>query len=187
MKVFLTDLSDISGNSELIHRYEALLSPSDLSRYNQMTHRNRQLQFLAGRALVYENCHEMPTLLQNGKPVVSKGYISLAHSENWVGLAIGEMPVGLDIENTLTDRPFDLIAKRMKFSNSSDRISFYKNFTGFEADYKLAAPNTKTAHFYYSIKTFIICISLLNNKENIEFIKSIPFKQNLPFTPEVFP
>lgn len=184
MKIFLANLSDIKDNAELIQRYEELLSPSDQDRYHRMTHMNRRLQFLTGRALIYENCGEHPTLLENGKPVVSKGYISLAHSENWVCLAVAETPIGLDIENTSTDRPFDLIAKRMKFPKTSDKITFYKNFTRFEADYKLAS-DTKIFHFYYSINAFIICISLLNNKENIEFIKTIPFKQNTPFSLEV--
>jgi len=184
MKVFLTYLSDICAQPDLIIRYEALLSESEKIRYQNMSDSNRRLQFLTGRALIQENCHESPSLLENGKPVVSKGYISLAHSGNWVALAVSDTPVGIDIENTGIDRPFNSIAKRMNFPPCADRLSFYKSFTRFEADYKLGH-NSKTTHLYYSIDTFIFCISLLNNNENIEFIKSIPFIKNTFFTPQV--
>ena len=61
-------------------------------------------------------------------------------------------------------------------------VDFYKHFTRYEADYKLGEQNTRIYHFFYSINTFIMCISLLNNKENIEFINSIPFTKNMPLS-----
>ena len=179
MKFFLTNLSDIQSQTDLISRYEALLSKAEKDRYQKMSNLNRRLQFLTGRALIWESCGESPHLLENGKPVVSRGYISLAHSGNWVALAVSDTPIGIDIENTATERSFDLIAERLKFPPCSDRLSFYKNFTRYEADYKLGN-SSEISHFYYSIGTFIICISSLNNKENIEFIKSIPLVCQTP-------
>ena len=86
MKVFFTDLSDIKENIDLIHRYEEALSPLDKSRYQHMTNENRQLQFLTGRALIYENCGENPTLSKTGKPLISKGYLEAGIVPSFAGV-----------------------------------------------------------------------------------------------------
>ena len=182
MKLFLTDLADITP--DLINRYELLLSPAEKERYARITDANRRLQFLTGRALIYENCGETSTLSDSGKPLISKGYISLAHSGPYVALITSDTPVGL--EDSSRVRPFDSIANRLGFLYT-DHTDFYKNFTRYEADYKLGTNGTSIHHLFYSINTFIMCISLLNNKENIMFIKSIPFIRNTPFTPRILP
>lgn len=184
MKVFLTDLSDIGD--DLIHRYELLLSPSEKARYTQISNPKRRLQFLTGRALIYENCGESPTLSETGKPLVSKGYISLAHSGPYVVLIVSDTPVGIDIEDSSRQRPFKEISDRLHFP-LTDQTDFYKHFTQYESDYKLGGGGSQIHHYFYSINTFIICISSLKNKENIEFIKSIPFVQNKPFSPRILP
>jgi len=184
MKLFLTDLADITP--DLINRYELLLSPAEKDRYNHMTNTTRRLQFLAGRALIYENCGEAPHLSDSGKPLISKGYISLAHSGPYVALITSDTPVGLDLEDSSCVRPFDSIANRLGFSYT-DQADFYKHFTRYEADYKLGTNGTSIHHLFYSINTFIMCISLLNNNKNIDFIKSIPFSKNTPFNPRILP
>ena len=140
-----------------------------------MTDTQRRRQFLLGRALIYENCHQSPILLPNGKPTVQGGFISLAHSGPYVLLAVSDSPVGIDIEDSSKNKNFDALAGRLGFSLTADkRLSFYQNFTRFEADYKMVRNGKENYHKFYSIKTFIICISLLNNNENIKFIKSVP-------------
>ena len=185
MIVYLADLSEIEANSNLILKYEGLLSDTEKERYLKMADSHRKLQFLVGRSLIFENCRQSPVLLENGKPVVKGKFISLAHSGPFVVLALSDSPVGVDIEDSSKIKNFDALAGRLGFSLTSDKhFSFYQNFTRYEADYKMAENNLKIAHKFYSIKTFIVCVSLLNNKENIDFVKSTPFVSVTPFIPQ---
>ena len=176
MIVYVADLSELETDPTLILKYEGFLSDSERKRYHGMTNTHRRLQFLLGRALIYENCHQSPVLLSTGKPTIQNGFISLAHSGPYVLLALSDSSVGIDIEDSSKNKNFDALADRLGFSlTSNKRLSFYQNFTCYEADYKMASKSNKRHHKFYSIKTFIICVSFLNNKENIKFIKSIPF------------
>ena len=160
MIVYLSDLSEIETNSSLIEKYEGLLSDAEKKRYGDMTNIHRRLQFLLGRALIYENCHQSPVLLPNGKPTVQNGFISLAHSGPYVLLAVSDSSVGVDIEDSSKNKNFDALADRLGFFlTTNKRLSFYQNFTRFEADYKIGQKNDLKYHKFYSIKTFIICIS----------------------------
>lgn len=181
MKVYLSDLKDILNSPELIFLYEEKLSGGDKQRYHNMTDNHRKLQFLVGRALIHDVCKTHPMITPNGKPLVPKGYISLAHSGDFIILAVADEPVGIDIENIQKDVPFEQLAKRLGFHlKNPDKESFFRSFTAYEADFKLGEEGEKR-HLFYSIDTFIICISLLNNKDNINFIKSIPFLKEEPF------
>ena len=140
MKVFLTDLSDISDN--LIHRYEALLSPSEKARYINMSNPKRRLQFLTGRALIYENCRETPSLSSMGKPFISSSQISLSHSGPYVALILSDSPVGIDIEDSSHVRPFQDLSERLGFPQNTP-FEFYKHFTRYESDFKLGVKNEK--------------------------------------------
>ena len=188
MIVYLVDLSEIESNHTLISRYENFLSDSERKRYLAMKDSHRRLQFLTGRALIYENCGESPVLTPAGKPTVSKGCISIAHSGPYVLLALSDSLVGIDIEDSSKNKNFDSLAHRLGFSlTSNKRLSFYQNFTRYEADYKLGKNVSEIAHKYYYINTFIVCVSLLNNKENIEFIKTVPFMKNESLTLKEIP
>ena len=188
MIVYLADLSEIEANSNLILKYEGLLSDTEKERYLKMADSHRKLQFLVGRSLIFENCRQSPVLLENGKPVVKGKFISLAHSGPFVVLALSDSPVGVDIEDSSKIKNFDALAGRLGFSLTSDKhFSFYQNFTRYEADYKMGQSDQKSDHKFYSINTFIICVSLLNNKENIKFIKSIPFIKNDTLTLKEIP
>ena len=181
MKVYLSDLKDILNSPELIFLYEEKLSGADKQRYHNMTDNHRKLQFLVGRALIHDVCKTHPMITPNGKPLVPKGYISLAHSGDFIILAVDDEPVGIDIENTQKKIPFEKLSKRLGFNiNNPTKENFLMHFTAYEADFKLGEEGVKH-HLFYSIDTFIICISLLDNKDNISFIKSIPFFKEEPF------
>ena len=186
MIVYVSDINDIICNESLVKNYEAKLSCSDKKRYQSISDLNRKLQFLVGRSLIKEATNEYPELSKTGKPFVSNGYISLSHSDNYVILGVCDTPIGIDIENFLKKKDFLKISQRLGFSiKSSDALTFYRQFTRYEADYKLGVVDKDLSHSYYLIDTFIICISLLNNKENIKFIKSIPSFKNDVFSPNI--
>jgi len=181
MKVYSVLLPDLANRADLIERYEEMLSSSELERYQKMTDGQRRLQFLAGRALIRAVFHQSPRVLENGKPVVNEAYISLAHSGPHVLLAVADSPAGIDIEDASKQKDFKQLSKRLGFHLSGDeRLSFFRQFTRYEADYKLGEKESQIYHFYYSIDTFIICVSILNKKENIYFIKTVPFVSEAP-------
>ena len=176
MEVYITDLSDILDNTALISLYEEKMSDEDKIRYQKITDSHRKLEFLVGRSLIRDVCKSDIRLSENGKPLISDGYLSLAHSGNFIVLAVDSQPVGIDIEDSKKEINFEQICKRLKFNiKKTTKENFFRAFTAYEADFKLGKDGVKQ-HLYYSIDTFIICISLLKNKKNIGFIKSIPFK-----------
>ena len=184
MKVYVAYLPDIENRPDLLEKYQNLLSAEEKHRYQNMTDKIRQLQFLIGRALIQETCHQSPKLLPSGKPVVKSGYISLAHSGPYVILALDESPTGIDIEDTSKNKDFTRLAGRLKFRLTGDiRRSFYQQFTRYESTYKIAVSNRPLYHDYYSIDAFIVCVSSLNKNKKIEFTRTIPFTQNTPFIP----
>ncbi len=181
MKIYLSDLKDVSKYPDLISCYEQKLSVVDKIRYQNITDTHRKMQFLMGRVLIYDSCKTHPTISLNGKPLVPNGYISLAHSGDFIILAVDDEPVGIDIENTQKEIPFEKLSKRLGFNiNNPTKENFLRHFTAYEADFKLGEEGVKH-HLFYSIDTFIICVSILNNKDNISFIKSIPFFKEEPF------
>lgn len=58
--------------------------------------------------------------LENGKPVVDDGHISISHSENLVGLVFSTHPVGLDIQSP-TPKLFNI---KDKFCNERELALF---------------------------------------------------------------
>lgn len=58
----------------------------------------RENQRLTADAVLLEQLGETPHREENGRPVVSRGFVSISHSEDTVAVAISEAPVGIDIE-----------------------------------------------------------------------------------------
>ena len=180
MKIYLTDLRDIVKCPNALKRFQECLSPEEQQRFEGMTHENRKLQFLIGRALVQDICQQSPVLLPSGKPIIQNGFISLAHSGPYVVLAVSDSPVGIDIEDTSQNKDFSRLARRLNFTLAENkRDSFYRQFTHVESLYKLGEHSGSIRSFYYSINTFVLCITTLNNKEKINIIKKIPFENGI--------
>lgn len=178
MKLYLADCSVLKTRPDLVRRYRDLLARSESERFNRQTSELRQFQFLMGRAMIRDVCGQSPKISDTGKLLIPGRYISLAHSGPYVVLAVSDTPVGVDIENTARDRDFDALSKRFGWSLTGDkRFDFYRAFTRYEARYKLGEEKGDFGDIYYSIKTFIICITKLNNKEKIDFINLLPFEK----------
>ncbi len=102
----------------------------------------------------------------NKKPVlVSKEkYFSLSHSKEYIAIAISDYNCGIDIEK-IKERNYRAIAKRMKF-NCDTPEDFYKEWTKFEAEYKLnEAPKSV---FEYKHGNYIITAVSSNQKESFK-------------------
>ena len=83
-------------------------------------------------------------VFKDNKPFLKSGekYISISHSGNYIALGFCNTNCGIDIER-MTDRDFAKIAERMKL-NSKTKEGFYKEWTLYEAKYKLGSD--KFAH-----------------------------------------
>lgn len=178
MRFYLSDCTVLNERPNLRERYLNILTSEEkeiLQNKKSDWHRD---QFLMGRAMIRDICGQSPKISSTGKILISNGYISLAHSGRYVVLAVADTPVGIDIEDTAKDRDFDALAGRMGWILGQDkRLDFYKAFTRYEARYKLGENQGDFQDIYYSIKTFIICINKLNNKEKIYLYYLIPFKE----------
>ena len=173
MKIFLADLNNIVQQSHLIADYVDRLNPQDLDRYNRITDQNRRLQFLVGRMAIYHHFGADFQLAGNGKLISSRGYLSLAHSQNLVVLGISDAEIGVDTEDITKTRDFKAVAKHCHFDESENPTSFYKNFTQYEADYKIGHPVPN--HTFVRWNDFMICISSEKAVAKIEWFKTIPF------------
>ena len=165
MKVFITDLKKIINRQAFISAHLSDIMPADYQRSQNIKDENRLLQFLAGRILILENFGTDFETQSNGKIISNKGYLSLAHSNNFVVLATDDEPIGVDIERIDNKRNFQKIALRMKFGKCNTVEDFYKKWTAYEADFKLNPNNKKTSHRFFVHDGFMICISSLRKKE----------------------
>ncbi|MBQ7412699.1 MAG: hypothetical protein IJV07_00275 [Alphaproteobacteria bacterium] len=160
MNIYIADLSKIDFQPDILKKYQSLLTDTELERYHRMSAPLRQKQFLIGRVLIQSVCHQSPRLSETGKPVLTDGYISLAHSGPYVVLATAEYPVGIDIEEMIKDKDFYALSARLNFELNGDiQTSFYKQFTRFEADYKLSDPVATVYHAYYRLGDFLVCLA----------------------------
>jgi len=157
MKLFIADLNQIINNGDFLSTAKSKLLPEDLHRFNAYFHSARAMQFLVGRFLVATYISPNYQTLSSGKVTVPNGYISIAHSKNFVVLAASESPVGVDIEAIDLKRNHKKIADRMKFKNAQSPLEFFKLWTAYEADYKLGQPQIKPVHTYIEHFGFLIC------------------------------
>ena len=89
----------------------------------------------------------------------------------YVVLAVGGQPIGVDIEKISTNRPFQAIAKRLNFKENLSCDEFYQSFTAYEADFKLGSKFKTPYHPFATYNDFMLCISSIN-KEEYEIIES---------------
>jgi len=170
MKIYIADIAEIKKTEAFETVWAGLLSEVELERWRHINDEARRLQFLIGHGLIHQVCKENAELDKNGKPTVGHGFISLAHRGDYVLLAVGENPVGVDIEDVRIERDYGAVARRLGWKRVPETaLDFYRQFTAWEADYKLGQNSVEIQHIYYSINTFIMCISLLNKQEKIDF------------------
>ncbi len=182
MKVFIADLSEIINIQDFLTKNFDNLSLPEQKRYNRILQPLKQTQFLVGRMLIKEYLKQGIEILPTGKPIAKNDkdtYISLSHSGQYIVFAISKNPIGIDIENTSVNRNFKGISEFLKFPTPTDKIDFYKNFTKFEAEYKLGKEyeNKNKINEFYKLEDYILCISSVNSNsinEKLECYLTIP-------------
>ncbi len=99
MNFTVSAISDF-GEEEL-RRIYGLLSPAQ-QEYIKVKPRDKALQSLAARALLARIIGEKAiSSLQrdrDGRPQIKDRYVSLSHSGEYVAVAVGDRPVGIDIQ-----------------------------------------------------------------------------------------
>lgn len=85
--------------------------PVDWSRFEKIKAPNKQQEWL-GRQLLFIEAGVLNKVnyLDNGKPVLQQGYISISHCKNVVGIILSNELVGLDIQNC-TEKLFRIKGK----------------------------------------------------------------------------
>ena len=141
---------------------------------------SRERQHKAGRYIVEyvaKNIYkiENPELeVVNKKPKFkySDLHFSISHCRNYVIVVFDKNPVGADIEK-ITKRDFEAISERMNFKLKENTLNeFYKEWTLFEARYKLQqeAKNTLTIDFMDEYKISVASNCATEIKLNIQKI-----------------
>lgn len=114
--------------------YLGRLEPDLQNRYRALQNPGRRLEWLCARVLLIEALarrHALePSAIDtgdNGQPLIAGGlHCSISHSRGLVAVALGTVPVGLDIEYLRRQRPLDALnrhldaAERQAFSHPAD-------------------------------------------------------------------
>ena len=105
-------------------------------------------------------------LFQNKKPIIinNQKHFSISHSNEYIALAFSDDNCGIDIEK-IKNRDFKSIAQRMNFS-VNNLEDFYKEWTKFEAEYKLQASTKSIKNFNYN--NYSITATSTNSEENFQ-------------------
>ncbi len=102
----------------------------------------------------------------NKKPYLKnrEKYISLSHSEDYAAICFSDNECGIDIEK-MTERNFKKISERKNFVAETAE-DFYKNWTLYEAEYKLACE--AKSHKHIQFKDYML--TAVSDNINEEFI-----------------
>lgn len=163
MKIYMSNIEHIKN----IPDWEKKLSESELLQYNRFTSKNRKLQYLLSHAIVRDVCGEN-IVVENGKPTIKSGFVSIAHKDNWVVVAVSKKQVGIDIENTNVARNFVEQSELLGLPKTKYKKTFYKNFVEFEARFKFGDSADKANTYFYEMDNYLICIC--TKEKNIQFI-----------------
>ena len=167
MKLFIADLKKIIKCPEGLLAFKSELNPCDKTRFDSFSNQARALQFLASRKIIKENIRADYKTLKSGKVTLKNGFVSIAHSKNFVVVAFDTDPVGVDIEELTERKNYQKIAKRMNFDTPATSDDFFKSWTAFEADFKRGKSKENPVHTYLNRQGFLICLASTGSK-NIE-------------------
>ena len=168
MKVYMSNIEQIKNISDL----EKNLSESELTRYNKFVNKRRKLQYLLSHSIVKKATGENIITDKSGAPMIKSGFVSIAHKDKMVLVAISNSPVGIDVENTSVERDFIRQSELLGLPPTKDRKDFYKNFVEYESRYKFGKKvNLAKVRFFESGKYLIgICSNTPEN--DIHFVSS---------------
>ena len=168
MKIYMSNIEQIKNIAEL----EQKLSKSELVQYDKFSNNNRKLQYLLAHAIVKDVCGENISVDKNGVPSVKSGFVSIAHKDNWVVVAISNNRVGLDIENTNINRDFVGQSELLNLPISKDKDVFYKNFVKYESMFKYGKSASGKNIYFYKMENYLIGICSIEKASDIEFVLS---------------
>lgn len=171
MKIYMSNIEQIKNITDL----EKQLSESDMKQYKQFSNKTRKLQYLVSRAIVQNVCGESIIVNQNGAPTIKSGFISIAHKDNWVLVAVADSKVGIDIENTTINRDFIGQSELLKFPKTTDKQTFYKNFVRYESEFKYGDNADRANMYFYTKGNYLIGICSSEKQQDIQFILSDAF------------
>ncbi len=163
MKIYMSNIEHINNTADL----EKKLSESELTQYNKFNDEIRKLQYLVGHAMVMDVCKENVKIAENGAPTINNGFISIAHKDNWVIVAVSDMKTGIDIENTTVERDFSELSRILKLPGVHTKQDFYKEFVRYESKIKFNGDIQGAHQYFYQMNKYIICI--ISADKNIQF------------------
>lgn len=163
MDVFVIEIKDADNvHMELLREFQKK-EISDSEKWNQhcfsylMVDRIlKEFYKLEDREIVFE---EKKPVLKSGKK-----HFSISHSGKYAALAFSDFNCGIDIEE-IKQRDFEKISKRMGFV-CSNLEEFYKAWTTFEAEYKLAAKAKSNG--FYCLDNYSLAVVSENPQEDFE-------------------
>ncbi len=168
MKIYMSNIEQIKN----IHDLEKKLSESELSRYKNFANKRRKLQYLLSHAIVKSVCGENIITDKSGVPTIKSGFVSIAHKDNWVAVALSDVPVGIDVENTDVERDFAKQSELLGLKITDNKKDFYKNFVEFEARFKYGKDSNDAKMYFYKNGKYLIGVCTKEKPENIQFMLS---------------
>lgn len=166
MKIYMSNIENIKNISDL----ETKLSESDMLRYKNFSNNTRKLQYLLARTMIKDIYGEDIIINETGRPIIKSGFVSIAHKDNWVVVAISDTRVGIDIENTDIVRDFIGQSELLGLPKPDDKLAFYKNFVRFEAEFKYGEDTDKTRAYFYIKDNYLIGVCSAEKIQDIKFI-----------------
>ncbi len=168
MKIYMSNIKEIKNIADI----ENALPVSDRIRLSKFSNHTHKLQFLLSRAIVKNVTGESVKVDKNGAPIIKSGFVSIAHKDNFVMVAVSNSNVGIDIENTSIKRDFAGQSELLGLPKTKDKDAFYKNFVKYEAEFKFGNDATKAHKYFYKLGDYLICVCTKELTKDIEFIPS---------------
>lgn len=168
MKIYMSNIEEAKNITDM----EKDLSILDRAHLAKFSNNTRKLQFLLSRAIVKNVTGETVKVDKNGAPIIKSGFVSIAHKDNFVFVAISNSCVGIDIENTSINRDFAGQSELLGLPKTKDKDAFYKNFVKYEAEFKFGNDATKAHKYFYEMGNYLICVCTKELTKDIEFISS---------------
>lgn len=139
MDIFIIKITDADNvHKELLKEFQK----KEIS--NPKTWNAHCLSYLMADRILREvyKIEDREVIFDNNKPILKNGgkHFSISHSGEYIALGFSDYNCGIDIEGVgvgvNSNRDWKAIAERMRFNSKSEE-EFYKDWTKYEANYKL--------------------------------------------------
>ena len=180
MKVFVFDITKVNDN--MLEKASSVLSETEKNRLDNMISVKRRKEFVLGHFLLRRllcDVFNVPMekafveTLQTGAlslPLLDGVYASISHTLERLAIAIGNTPVGFDIEKIAERDNFPALlnqidamdkAKELVAAGMSVQNAFYRLWCKREALYKLKSQTEVSSPFLYyrQYQDFMMCLA----------------------------